>query len=283
MYTRQGHSPGLSFPRILGIEATGTVEAAPGSEDQFKKGDTVLTAMGGMGRTFDGGYAEYTVVPASQVQVLHEPHGLSWAQIGALPELMQTTWGSLYTSLRLQKSDHLLIRGGTTGIGLAAAALAKGNVAFIGATTRNASRETSLLENGADEVYVDDGDVAVQVAKRHPEKYTKVLELVGVSSMKDSMQCLSVGGLCCITGIAGGAWEAERFNPMMVIPTGVGLTVYSGNEKAFMATPIEEIAGRVGRGEVRVPVRVFEGLEGVREAHKVMEGEGANAKIVVVL
>jgi NADPH:quinone reductase-like Zn-dependent oxidoreductase len=52
MFTRQGHSPGINFPRILGIEATGLVEKAPGGE--FQHGDVVATAMGGMGRAFDG-------------------------------------------------------------------------------------------------------------------------------------------------------------------------------------------------------------------------------------
>jgi len=67
LFTRQGHSPGVPFPRVLGIEAVGLVEEAPGKE--FEKGATVATAMGGMGRQFDGGYAEYTCVPATQVQV----------------------------------------------------------------------------------------------------------------------------------------------------------------------------------------------------------------------
>ena len=68
LFTRQGHSPGVKFPRILGIEAVGVVEAAPGGE--FRKGDIVATAMGGLGRQVDGGYAEYTCVPAKQVQVI---------------------------------------------------------------------------------------------------------------------------------------------------------------------------------------------------------------------
>lgn len=67
MFTRQGNSPGVAFPRILGIEATGVVAAAPGGE--FKEGEIVMTAMGGMGRDFDGGYAEYTCVSAKNVQV----------------------------------------------------------------------------------------------------------------------------------------------------------------------------------------------------------------------
>ena len=67
LFTRQGHSPGVPVPRVLGIEAVGIVEEAPG--DEFSKGQRVATAMGGMGRQFDGGYAEYTCVPVRQVQV----------------------------------------------------------------------------------------------------------------------------------------------------------------------------------------------------------------------
>jgi NADPH:quinone reductase-like Zn-dependent oxidoreductase len=68
LFTRQGHSPGVAFPRILGIEGVGIVEEAPGHE--FQPGDVVATAMGGMGRDFDGSYAEYTCVPAAQAQVI---------------------------------------------------------------------------------------------------------------------------------------------------------------------------------------------------------------------
>ena len=65
MFTRQGYSPNVKFPRILGIEAVGVVEEAPGTG--YSKGDMVATVMGGMGRIFDGSYAEYTCVPAEQV------------------------------------------------------------------------------------------------------------------------------------------------------------------------------------------------------------------------
>ena len=280
MYTRQGLSPGVMFPRILGIEATGILEAAPGSEDKFVKGDIVATAMGGMGRNSDGGYAEYTVVPAGQVQVI-KIKGLSWEQLGSLPELVQTTWGSLFTSLQLKKEDHLLIRGGTTGIGLAAVMLAKDNCAFIGATTRNPSREQSLKDNGADEVYIDDGLIAEQVKRKHAEGYTKVLELVGVVTAKDSIQCTNVDGIVCITGIVGGKWEIENFNPSTFIKTGVGLTNYSGSDVAFMKTPINEIAQRMVNGELKVPIKVFK-LDQIVEAHECMESNMANAKIVIL-
>src|SRR5262249_39095721 len=130
LFTRQGHSPTVKFPRILGIEAVGLVEQAPGNE--FEKGDVVATAMGGMGRQYDGSYAEYVCVPATQIQTVNVD--LAWELLGALPEMLQTAWGSLFKSLRLAEGDRLLIRGGTTSVGLTAVAIAKSRGAFVAAT-----------------------------------------------------------------------------------------------------------------------------------------------------
>src|SRR3954449_3965949 len=65
LHTRMGLAGGVTFPRVLGIEATGVVVAAPGGD--VEPGQQVAAMMGGMGRTFDGGYADYTCVPASSV------------------------------------------------------------------------------------------------------------------------------------------------------------------------------------------------------------------------
>jgi len=88
LFTQQGYSPSVKFPRVLGIEAVGLVESAPGN--RFSKGETVATAMGGMGREFDGGYAEFTCVPAAQVQAIKTE--LPWQTLGALPEMLETAW-----------------------------------------------------------------------------------------------------------------------------------------------------------------------------------------------
>jgi NADPH:quinone reductase-like Zn-dependent oxidoreductase len=275
MFTRQGHSPGVKFPRVLGIEAVGVLEEAPGTV--FAKGDVVATAMGGLGRDINGGYAEYTCVPAAHVQAVKTK--LPWETLGAIPEMLQTAWGSLFKSLRLTRGERLLVRGGTTSVGLAAAAIAKKHGAFVASTTRNRDREQLLRGSGAEQVFVDDGKIAEQVGDG---KFDKVLELIGVTTLEDSLRCAKEGGIVCMTGIVGNKWSFDNFAPMEAIPTAVCLTSYAGEVEDFMRTPLQELCDQIAAGELKVQVGKVFRLDEIAVAHRLMEENKAGGKIVVL-
>ncbi|SHE24594.1 zinc-binding dehydrogenase [Actinomyces glycerinitolerans] len=270
-----GQAGGMSYPRVLGIEASGVVDLDP--EGRLAPGTQAVTMMGGMGRAFDGGYAQYVVVPREQVITFHS--GLPWEVIGSVPETLQTAYGSLTTGLNLQPGQSLLVRGGTSALGLATAALALDMGCTVYATSRR-DAGLELLSSRGVMALRDDGAVAQQVRRHAPAGVDAVLELVGVPTLRDSLQAAAVHGTVCFTGMLSDSWTIKDFYPLDWIPNGVRLTTYSGQASDLPEAELQRVLDRIETGALDfLPVHTYP-LEDVVQAQRDMAAGAHTGKLV---
>lgn len=275
IFTRNGLSPSVEFPRVIGIECTGIIEDP--SDSHFKKGDKVFTLMGGLGREFDGSYAEYTLVPENQVYPLQLPEE-NWEILAAYPELYYTAYGSLFKSLKLQNDETLLIRGGTGSVALAAMQLAKSiNVKTV-ATTRDEQKIEFLKENGADYVIIENDNFENQLKSYFPQGIDKVLELIGASTLKSSLKSLKQEGTVCMTGCLGG-WIVDSFEPLVDIPSESYLTSFDST--TVNKDTIRDMFDFIEKYNIKPRISKVFPLEEIGAAHSFLESNKANGKIVI--
>ncbi len=277
IFTRQGDSPNVKFPRIQGIECVGIVEEDPSGT--YDIGQKVAAIMGGMGRDFDGSYAEYTMVPIGIVFPIKSQ--LSWKILGALPEMFQTVFGSLNQALEVENGEILLIRAGTSSIGMLACQLAKHMGLKVISTTRNPDKEKYLKANGADHVIIDSEAIEEDVHGLFPKGVDKVLELVGVRTLKDSLKCIRTKGVVCMTGILGSEWTMKAFTPMGDIPSLGKLTVYMGEAENLQKESLQEFIDAIEGGAIKLNVDKTFKLDQIVEAHHYMQNNQAKGKIVI--
>ncbi len=277
LHTRLGLAEGVTFPRVLGIEATGVVAECPGGE--LEPGEQVATLMGGMGRTFDGGYADYTCVPVRQV--IRFSSDLDWATLGAVPEMLQTSYGSLTIGLDAQPGQSLLIRGGTSSVGMATAVLAKRRGLAVFSTTRNPGKAKALLDLGVDHVLIDDGEIAAQVRALLSDGVDAALELVGTPTLPDTLRSTKVHGVVCFTGMLSNQWTVRDFYPIAYLPRGVRLSAYGGEASDLPAEVLQDFLDEVAKGDATVPIFRIYRFEEIVEAHADMEAGRAAGKLVV--
>jgi NADPH2:quinone reductase len=266
--------------KVSGIECVGLVRACPGGE--FPPGAKVAALMGGMGRTINGSYAEYTRVPVSNVLPIESD--LPWEDLAALPESYATAWTCLNRNLELTSGQTILIRGATSGLGQAALNIAAHAGARVVATTRNRDRIAKLEALGANRVELEGADLS----RRLPESKTcdAVLDLVGNSTILDSLATVRRGGRVCLAGFLGGLAPVASFNPLLQMPSGVqfsffGSFMFGAPGFPLADVPLQAIVDHAATGAYQAkPARVFR-FDEIREAHRVMESNQANGKLVV--
>ena len=274
--TRQGHSPTVSFPRVLGIECVGTVAAS--TDPRLPEGTTVAAVMGEMGRAFDGGYAEYALLPNPLLMPLRTD--LPWDVLAALPETYLTAQGAL-DALGIRPGARLLIRGGTSSVGMAAASIAAGHGVEVAATTRQRRKADALTAVGVDHVLVEGDEGGLPTI--WPDGPDLILELIGARTVADSLRLVRRGGTVCVAGSLSG-WTLPDFEPIAMIPTGTRLTAFHSDtmKGAAGATVLQRIVHDVETGVHRPTIdRVFP-LNDIAAAHRSMENSEATGKLVLI-
>lgn len=307
IFTRQGDSPSVKLPRVIGIECVGVVEDPANSD--FKKGDKVFSMMNGMGREFDGSYAEYILIPKNQVYRLPNEksffknidnielknkeqlkekfsknleiteENIFWSEIAAYPELYYTAYGSLFKSLKLKEGETLLVRGGTGSVALAAIQLAKAINVRVIATSRSASKEQFLKGKGADEVIVGNENFDENLKKLFPDGVDKVLELIGRPTLKSSLKSVKQGGIVCMTGCLGG-WIIEDFEPLVDIISESYLTSFDSTN--VNKDTIKEMFEFIEKYNIKPCISKIFTLDEISLAHKYLESNSANGKVIIM-
>jgi NADPH:quinone reductase-like Zn-dependent oxidoreductase len=267
---------------VSGIECVGIVKSCPGGE--FPVGAKVAALMGGLGRTINGSYAEFTRAPVSNVALIESD--LPWAELAAIPETYATAWTCVFRNLDLKQGETIVIRGATSSFGQAALNLAVNAGAKVIATSRNRARFGMLEELGATRIELEGPDLSQRLAET--KQIDAVLDLVGNSTILDSLAMLRRGGRACLAGWLGGLDPIADFNPLLQMPSGVYLSffgsfVFGTPGFPLSDVPLQQIAQQVAAGRLQAkPSRVF-GFNEIHDAHRVMEANAANGKMVVVL
>jgi NADPH:quinone reductase-like Zn-dependent oxidoreductase len=267
---------------VSGIECVGVVKSCPGGE--FAVGTKVAALMGGLGRTINGSYSEFTRAPVTNIASIESE--LSWSELAAIPETYATAWTCLFRNLEITPGQTLVIRGATSSLGQAAVNMAVNAGVKVIATTRSKARFPALEALGASRCEIEGPELSKRIAET--KRLDAVLDLVGNSTILDSLAMLRRGGRACLAGWLGGLAPIADFNPLLQMASGVYLTffgsfVFGTPGFPLSDVPFQAIAKDVASGRYSAkPARVFR-FEDIQEAHRVMEANQAGGKLVVVL
>ena len=208
--------------------------------------------------------------------------------MAAIPESYATAWTSLVGNLALAEGQTVVIRGATSALGQAAVNIASHAGARVIATTRNAARAAMLEALGAREVLLEAPELSKRVRERHPRGIDAVLDIVGNTTVLDSLAMVRRGGHVCLVGLLGGGGPLS-LEPVFQIPSGTHFSVFASAlvtgtaEFPLSEIPFEKIVGRVAEGTYKAkPAKIFR-FEQIQDAHRLMESSEAGGKIVVKL
>lgn len=275
---RKGHypSPPGSPADIPGLEVAGVVEECGELAKRWLPGNKVCALLSG------GGYAEYAVANADHC--LPIPSGWSFAEAASLPETFLTVWHNVFQRGQLQKGEHFLVHGGSSGIGITAIQLAKAFGAIVFATAGSTEKCRACVELGADKCINYKREDFLDALK--DQGADVILDMIGGDYVSKNIKLLKPDGrLVFINAMRGAEAGLNITDIMRRRLTITGSTLRSRDDifKAELVAKVEENVWPLLESRRIRPV-IYEEfpLEEAFAAHALMESSAHIGKIILV-
>jgi putative PIG3 family NAD(P)H quinone oxidoreductase len=279
---RRGHYPApTGWPAdIPGLEYAGVVNAVGGASRRWRPGDRVMGLVGG------GAQAEAVVV--HQDEAMPVPDHLSPAEAAAIPEAFLTAYDALVTRGRLAAGERVLIHAIGSGLGTAAAQIAKHLGATVIGTSRSGAKLARAAQYGMDQgIDTSRGGFATAIT----EPVNIVVDVLGGPALPENLAVLAPKGRLLLLGWLLGSKVEADFNPVLrkrleIIGTVMRTRAHEERvplvrEFTQRMLPLFSAAGS-GPPALRPVLERAVPMERLADAHQAMERNETFGKIVAV-
>ena len=273
------YPPPADASPVLGLEVSGEVVAIGSEVSRWKVGDMICALCNG------GGYADYTVAPASQC--LPIPQGISLRDAAALPETLFTVWHNVFQRCHLKAGENFLVHGGSSGIGTTAIQLAKAFGANVYTTAGSAEKCAACEKLGAIKAinYKTDDFLAALADTPTGKGMDVILDMVGGDYVQKDLKLAANDGRIVFIAFQAGFNTELNFVPVLMkrlTITASTLRAQSGEQKAKIAAEIEEqVYPLIAEGKFSPLIDKVFSFDEVSTAHGRMEGGEHIGKILL--
>lgn len=275
------YPPPVGASPVLGLEVSGEVVAVGAEVSRWKVGDMICALCNG------GGYADYTVAPASQC--LPIPKGVSVLDAAALPEALFTVWHNVFQRAKLQTGEHFLVHGGSSGIGTTAISLATAMGAKVYTTAGSEAKCAACEDLGAIKAvnYKTEAFETLLADASNEHGMDVILDMVGGDYVQKDIKLAAADGRIVFIAFQAGFNAELNFLPVLMkrlTLTASTLRAQSAEQKARMATEIEEqVLPLYSKGAIKPVIDQVFPFEDIAAAHARMESGAHIGKLLLRL